>query len=140
MVTLKEIAEYAGVSIATVSNCINNTKKVKTSTRDRIMQAIQELNYIPNDSARKLRCETSREIGVVFPDIDDLFHSENGITGTSATYSPASGGIMRVEVESERDGLISWQNQVRQFAVGSPLLAEDGTTILAEDGEPIIMG
>jgi len=76
MATLKDIAERVGVSVATVSYCINNTKSVKPATRDRIMQAIKELNYIPNDSARKLKMETSRELGVVFPDIDDLCHSE----------------------------------------------------------------
>jgi len=76
MATLKDIAQRVGVSVATVSYCINNTKSVKPATRDKIMQAIRELNYIPNDSARKLKLETSRELGVVFPDIDDLCHSE----------------------------------------------------------------
>lgn len=76
MATMKDIAKRAGVSVATVSYCINNTKSVKSSTRDRIMEAIEELNYIPNDSARTLRGEGTQEFGVVFPDIDDLSHSE----------------------------------------------------------------
>lgn len=69
-----------------------------------------------------------------------LSHSEDGVTGTTASYSPSTGGIMRVELESERDGLVSWQMQVREFPVGSPLLAEDDTVITAEDGDAIIMG
>lgn len=76
MATLKDIADRVGVSVATVSYCINNTKTVKASTRDRIMQAIRELNYIPNDAARKLKKVTARELAVVFPDIDDLCRSE----------------------------------------------------------------
>lgn len=76
MATLKDVAERAGVSIATVSNCLNNTKSVKPATRTRIMSVIEELNYIPNASARNLKSETSREIGVVFPDIDDSCHSD----------------------------------------------------------------
>lgn len=76
MATMKDVAERAGVSVATVSYCINNTKSVKSSTRARIMEAIEALNYIPNDSARTLRGEGAREFGVVFPDIDDLSHSE----------------------------------------------------------------
>lgn len=83
MATLKDVAEKAGVSIATVSNCLNNTKTVKQATRTRIMQAIEDLNYIPNASAKSLKSETSREIGVVFPDIDDSCHSDilKGIIG-----------------------------------------------------------
>ncbi len=76
MATLKDIANHVGVSIATVSYCINNTKPVAPATREKIMQAIRELNYIPNDSARKLKMETSRELAVIFPDIDDLCRSE----------------------------------------------------------------
>lgn len=74
--TMKDIAELAGVSVATVSYCINGTKPVKQATRDRIMRAIDELNYVPNDSARTLRGESTREFGVVFPDIEDLSRSE----------------------------------------------------------------
>lgn len=76
MATLKDVAKKSGVSIATVSYCINHTKSVKPSTRTKIMQAIEELNYIPNTSARNLKKETSKEIGIVLPDIDDLCHSE----------------------------------------------------------------
>lgn len=71
---------------------------------------------------------------------DMLLHSETGVTGTTAGYFPAVGGMMRVELESERDGLVSWQMQVREFPVGSPLLAEDNTVITAENGDAIIMG
>ena len=76
MATLKDVAEKAGVSIATVSNCINNTKTVKPAPRAKIMQIIEELNYIPNASAKSLKSEASREIGVVFPDIDDSCHAD----------------------------------------------------------------
>src|SRR5690606_23320609 len=60
---------------------------------------------------------------------DALAHSEAGVSGTSASYSPAGGGIIRVEVESVRDGLTSWQMQVREFYIGAPLLAENGAAI-----------
>lgn len=71
---------------------------------------------------------------------DVLMHQETGIAGAAASYSPAAGGIMRIELESERDGLTSWQMQVREFPVGSPLQAEDETVITAENGDAIIMG
>ncbi|MCI8597295.1 MAG: extracellular solute-binding protein [Lachnospiraceae bacterium] len=76
MTTLKDVAQLAGVSIATVSYCINGTKNIKAATRLKVMQAIEELNYIPNRSAKTLRDPDSKEIGVVIPDIEDPYHSE----------------------------------------------------------------
>lgn len=76
MVTLKDVARRAGVSIATVSYCVNGTKSVSADTRGKVMKAIEELNYVPNAAARSLKSETAMEIGVVFPNIDDYYRSE----------------------------------------------------------------
>lgn len=76
MVTLKDVAELAGVSIATVSYVVNGTRSVKPATRLKIQNAIEQLNYIPNSSARNLKTQASNEIGLVFPSIDDYCHSE----------------------------------------------------------------
>lgn len=76
MTTLKDVAELANVSIATVSYVINGSKKVTPKTRFKVMAAIEELNYIPNTSARKMREVDSKEIGVIFPQIDDPYFSE----------------------------------------------------------------
>lgn len=76
MVTLKDIAKHCNVSIATVSYVLNNTKSVSPETRDRVMNAVQELGYIPNTVAKNLKNMSVHEIGVVFTDIDDLCHSE----------------------------------------------------------------
>lgn len=70
---------------------------------------------------------------------DVLDDEQAGITGTTATWSPSGAGQARIELFALRDGLESWQAQVREFAVGAPLLAEDGSPITAEDGSPIIM-
>ncbi|MDF2513799.1 MAG: Transcriptional regulator [Herbinix sp.] len=76
MVTLKEVADKAGVSIATVSYCINGKKNIKPETQLKVKEAIAELNYIPNFSARSLKNKTSDEIGVVLPNLDDSTNSE----------------------------------------------------------------
>lgn len=76
MVTLKDVAELAGVSIATVSYVVNGTRSVKPATRIKVLSAVEQLNYIPNSSARNLKTRDSNEIGVVFPSIDDFCHSE----------------------------------------------------------------
>lgn len=88
MSNLKDVAARAGVSIATVSYCVNNTKSVKAETRYKVMKAIEELNYVPNSSARNLKSNTVKEIGVVFPDIDDNYRSEllKGIVSRSEDF------------------------------------------------------
>lgn len=56
MSTLKDIAEYVGVSVSTVSRVVNNdtSRHVNEETRKKIWQAVQELGYEPNESARRL--------------------------------------------------------------------------------------
>ena len=53
--TLKDVADLAGVSVKTVSNVVNGYRPVGAATRQRVQQAIDELGYSPNLSARHLR-------------------------------------------------------------------------------------
>lgn len=76
MVTLKDVAKRAGVSVATVSYCITGKKNIKLETQLKIREAISELNYIPNYSARSLKNNVSDEIGVILPNLDDSTNSE----------------------------------------------------------------
>jgi DNA-binding LacI/PurR family transcriptional regulator len=75
-ITIKEIAERANLSIATVSRALNNLESVKPATRDLILSIADELNYKPNMIARNLVKNTSNIIGVVLPQIDGEFFSE----------------------------------------------------------------
>jgi DNA-binding LacI/PurR family transcriptional regulator len=54
MPTLHDVARLAGVSIATVSNVINNSKYVTTETRERVERAITRTGYVPNQAAQTL--------------------------------------------------------------------------------------
>ncbi len=68
MVTLKDIAAEAGVSIMTVSNVINgNHSKVSKKTIEKIEKIIQKYNYVPNLTARSLTAKSSKIIGVIVP-------------------------------------------------------------------------
>lgn len=55
MATLKDVAKYANVSLATASYALNNDTRIKKETRDKVHEAVQKLNYVPNGSARNLR-------------------------------------------------------------------------------------
>lgn len=67
--TIGQVAKKAGVSKATVSRVINNSKPVSDDARSRVMKAIEELNFKPNPAARTLISKKSRIIGVVVTDI-----------------------------------------------------------------------
>ena len=69
MVTIKEIAKHCNVSIATVSNIINGKPNASKETKERVLQAIEELNYTPNYIAKNLKTRRTRTIGVVVEDI-----------------------------------------------------------------------
>lgn len=65
MTTIKEIAQIANVSTATVSNVINNTGRVGSNTRKRILDIIEENHFSPNLVARGFRQKTSMTLGVI---------------------------------------------------------------------------
>ncbi len=69
MVTIKDVAKRAGVSVASVSRYINKNGYVRSETGEKIAEAIEELNYVPNEVARSLFQKKSKIIGVLLPDI-----------------------------------------------------------------------
>jgi len=70
---LEQVARRARVSTATVSRVLNNASVVKTSTRARVMRAIEELKYHPNLHARHLAGGKSRTIGVIVSNLENPF-------------------------------------------------------------------
>ena len=76
MTTMRDVANHVGVSIATVSHVINNTRYVSEELRQRIMEAMDELGYQRNALARALRSKQSHTLGVIVPDITNPFFAE----------------------------------------------------------------
>lgn len=74
--TLRDVARLAGVSAKTVSNVINDTAPVSQQTRLRVDQALADLDYVPNLSARGLRNGRSDLIAVALPDLDTAYSAE----------------------------------------------------------------
>jgi LacI family transcriptional regulator len=73
-ITVKTVAERAGVSVATVSRVLRGQMDVVTDrTRERVMTAARELNYTPNPLAVALRTGVSKILGLVIPDISDAY-------------------------------------------------------------------
>ena len=70
---LEQVARRAKVSTATVSRVLNNASVVKTTTRARVIKAIEELKYHPNLHARSLAGGKSRTIGVIVSNLENPF-------------------------------------------------------------------
>lgn len=82
MTTIKDIAKKCNVSIATVSNILNGKPNASEETKERVMKAIEELNYTPNYVAKNLKMKETRTIGVLVEDISVFCSPEiiDGIT------------------------------------------------------------
>ena len=76
MATIKDVAEKAGVSAATVSYVLNEARKVRPETEQRVLWAARELGYQPNTAARSLAVGHSSIIGLIVPDILNPFFPE----------------------------------------------------------------
>ena len=72
-VTIADVAEKAGVSIATVSRVINGNYPVKETTREKVQKVIDHLQFEPNVLARGLISQRSDTIGIIVPSITNLF-------------------------------------------------------------------
>ena len=85
MVSIKEVAVRAGVSVGTVSNVLNRPDVVADATRRKVEGAIADLGYVRNESARQLRAGRSRTIGLVVLDVANPFFTDvaQGVEATA---------------------------------------------------------
>lgn len=86
---ISEIAQKAGVSVATISRVINNNGYVKQETRERIQQIIKDEGYMPSAVAQSLSVQKTHNIGVISPDVSNPFFSSvlDGITHAAGIES-----------------------------------------------------
>ena len=74
--TIKDVAKHAGVGIGTVSRVINNEKAVGEQTRKKVIEAMQALNYSPNNMASQLRKNETRIIALLVPIVNHPFFAK----------------------------------------------------------------
>ncbi len=100
MATMREVADKAGVSIATVSSVVNDTRYVSDELTQRVLQAMQELDYVPNQIARSLRGGDTRIIGFIAPGDDNLYFAA---IGSQVAKAAADYGYSVIYCNSRRD-------------------------------------
>ncbi len=110
MVTQQEVAKKAGVSFITVSRVINGKGYVKQETREKVLQAIKELNYYPNQIGRALHIKSVNTIGVITP-----APANTGIHATDY-YNLLMAGIEKSTITHNFDLLLSTYRNEDPFA------------------------
>lgn len=86
--TLEDVARMAGVSTATVSRCFNSPDKVASSTRERVMEAVERLSYTPHFGGRALASNRSNTVGAVIPTMENAIFAR-GIQAFQETLADA---------------------------------------------------
>ena len=74
--TIRDVAEKADVSVATVSRVLNESDSVREETKERVLRAARALNYLPNEAARDLRTKQIPTIGVLLPNMHGEFFAQ----------------------------------------------------------------
>jgi LacI family gluconate utilization system Gnt-I transcriptional repressor len=114
-VTLTEVAELAGVSEITVSRILRNKGPIAATTRDRVMEAVRSVGYVPNKIAGSLASADSNLIGVVLPSLSNIVFPEVllGIhAGLGASGIQPVVGVTDYNVETEEAlvrSLLAWK-------------------------------
>lgn len=123
--TMRDVAERAGVSVQTVSNLVNGrAHQMGPETRERVSQAMAVLDYRPNATARGLRSQRTRALGLLLLDDDAKFLADPmtdmvmagagdvaredgyGMLIQSARFGEIDDGLLRPLLESRVDGVI----------------------------------
>lgn len=87
-ITIYDVAREANVSMATVSRVVNGNPNVKPATRKKVLDVIKRLQYRPNQVARGLASKKTTTVGVIIPDISNIFYAElaRGIEDIATMY------------------------------------------------------
>lgn len=142
--TMHDVARLAGVSIKTVSNVINDYPHVRPSTRERVTDAIQQLDYRPNLSARGLRSGRTGVIGLAVPSLRENYFAELADSVIRAAEKRGL-GVMVEQTGGQRDAELRAVSTSRpRFLDGllfSPVsLGQDDAAALAIDGPLVLLG
>ncbi|NUW40239.1 LacI family DNA-binding transcriptional regulator [Nonomuraea rhodomycinica] len=99
--SIKEVAKLASVSVGTVSNVLNRPDAVSPATRERVLNAMNELGFVRNESARALRSGRTRTMGLVVLDVTNPFFTDvaKGVEAVAA-----DNGMIVTLCNSDQDG------------------------------------
>ncbi|GGJ85797.1 LacI family transcriptional regulator [Streptomyces camponoticapitis] len=145
--TLEEVAAHAGVGRGTVSRVVNNSPRVRESTRELVERAIAELGYIPNRAARALAGNRTDAVALVIPETEKRFFAEpyfsdvlHGVgTGLADTEMQLLLTLVRTEKERRRFLQYARAGRVDGVLMVSVHGSDPLPDLLAETGMPTVL-
>jgi len=143
LLTIKEVAKKANVSTATVSRVLNNNYPVSEKLRLKVLEAVRELNYQPNDIARSLKTKKTHMIGIVVSDITNPYFMQIA-KGVESIVSSKGYNLVFCstnENSSREIELLRLLNEKRVDAIILATCQKDGSYIkqLIDQGLPVIL-
>jgi len=120
-VTMRQIAELAGVSIGTVSHVINETAAVRPKLRDRVLEAIHSLGYQPSALARGLRRNQTNMLGMVIPDITNPFFP-GVVRGVEDVAFKRSFRVILCNADNDPSKEASYVRELRSYHIAGLLI------------------
>ncbi|MDQ0253163.1 LacI family repressor for deo operon, udp, cdd, tsx, nupC, and nupG [Evansella vedderi] len=143
MTKMIDVANFAGVSTATVSRVLANDPKVKEKTKQKVLKAVDELNYIPNSLARNFRKRSSKNILVVVPTIANPLYPTI-ISGIQSVAREHNYQVILGDISRNFETELAYLELIRDKAAdGVILLAAELPTeefIEAIKGLPVVLG
>ncbi len=114
MRTIQDVARKAKVSIATVSRVVNNSPhKVNQATRERVLEAIRELDYRPNALAKGLLMKKTMTIGIIIPDISNPYYAEI-VRGIQDVADQSGYAVMLQNTDRKQERIINYIYLLRE--------------------------
>lgn len=122
MVTIKQVAEKANVSTATVSRVINGNYPVSEKARKKVTETIKELGYRPNSIARSLKCNKTYMVGMVVPDISNNYFMDIA-RGVESVISPLGYSLIFCSTDENAEKELKLLNALNDKRVDFVILA-----------------
>ncbi len=137
-IKIVDVAARAGVSTATVSRVFNHSTEVTAKTKQRVMQAIEELGYHPNATAKNLRSQKTLTIAVIVPDINVAYFTEI-IKGIENMAYLKNYKLLICDAENQKSKELDYLNLLMNRTVDAailiaPLLSDDEIRGISDQG------
>src|SRR5579875_3826818 len=133
-VTIRDVAERAGVSPATVSRVLNKPELVEPDTKQRVREAMEALDFQPNAIARGLSSKQIDTLGLVIPGINNFFFTElyRGIERASRENGMK---VLLFDSQHSRHRALEGFTFLKQHQVGGIIFT---SKLVTEDYDPVI--
>ncbi|GIP50400.1 Catabolite control protein A [compost metagenome] len=122
--TIRDVANKAGVSISTVSRVMNAPASVVESKRQRVLAAIEELSYQPNAFARGLIYKKSFTLGLLIPDIENMYYA-GMIRGMQDACNKLGYSLMICNTDRDKERMLSYIDAFHEKQVDGIVFASD---------------